>query len=91
MKWYKIEIPPTASDEPTSLLNMFVDLFIAGAEPKHTALFSNEASENTYYVCANEHSIGYIRLLIESYNASLCHRPNGEKLTLMAGKEGSFD
>jgi gamma-glutamyl-gamma-aminobutyrate hydrolase PuuD len=90
MKWFKITIPAEASDELTSLLDMFDDLFIAGAEPKHTALFSSETSANTYYVCATEHSIGYIRLLIESYNASACHKPS-EKLTLMAGKAGMFD
>ena len=86
MKWFKITIPPEASDEPASLVGMFDDLFIAGAEPKNTALFSSETSPNTYYVCATEHSIGYIRLLIESYNAVECHKPS-EKLALTAGKE----
>lgn len=90
MKWYKIIIPPTMDNEPTSLLNAFDDLFIAAAEPKHTALFSSETSENTYYVCATKHSIGYIQMLIESYNASECHKPN-EKLTIMAGKAATFD
>ncbi len=86
MKWYKITIPAEASDEPGELLGMFDDLFVAGAEPKNTALFSSEISANTYYVCATEQSIGYIRLLIESYSASACHKPS-EKLMLMAGKD----
>ncbi|MBN1392660.1 MAG: hypothetical protein JW947_07640 [Sedimentisphaerales bacterium] len=86
MKWFKITIPPEASDEPASLVRMFDELFIAGAEPTNTALFSNETDANTYYVCATEHSIGYMRLLIESYNATECHKPS-EKLTLTAGKE----
>ena len=91
MEWFKITIPPGASDEPSSLLGMFDDLFIAGIEPKNTALFSSETTANTYYICANEHSIGYLRLLIESYNASACHKPSSEKLSLMAGKAGMFD
>jgi len=86
MNWFKVTIPPEASDEPTSLLDMFDDLFIAAGEPKNTALFSSETSANTYYVCTTEHSINWLRLLIESYSASACHKPSGEKLTLMAGK-----
>jgi hypothetical protein len=86
MNWFKITIPPTAGDEPTELLNMFVQLFIAAGEPKNTALFSSETLPNTYYVCTTEHSVNWLQLLIESYGAASCHKPSGEKLTPMAGE-----
>ncbi len=91
MKWFKLTMPPEASDEPTSLLDMFDDLFIAAGEPRNTALFSSETLPNTYYICTTEHSINWLRLLIESYSASACHKPSGEKLTLMAGEAEHVD
>ena len=93
MKWFKFTIPPAqiASNELSTLQDMFVELFVAGAEPKNTALFSSDSSPNTFYISASEHSISYIRLLIESYDASPCHKPAGEKLNLLAGRAGHVD
>ncbi|MFZ0035757.1 MAG: hypothetical protein WAK60_12320 [Sedimentisphaerales bacterium] len=91
MNWFKITTPPTEGDEPTELLNMFIQLFIAAGEPKNTALLSSETLPNTYYVCTTEHSVNWLQLLIESYGASACHKPSGEKLTPMAGKAEHID
>jgi hypothetical protein len=90
MKWYKITIP-AASDEPAELLAMFDELFVAAGEPKNTALFSSETSANTYYFCTTEHSVNWLQLLIDSYGASACHKPSGEKLTPMAGEAEHTD
>ena len=101
VKWFKLTIPPRANgiatgDEPLAmpeaeLLNTFVELFMAAAEPKNTALFSSDTSANTFYICASEQSIAYIRLLIESYSASACPKPVEEKLNLLAGKANHVD
>jgi hypothetical protein len=90
MKWFKLTIPPTkiASDE---LLNLFAELFIAGGESRNTALFSSDSSPDTFYICASEHSLPYITLLIDSYSASSCHKPSGEKLNLLSGEAEHID
>ncbi|MFZ0035764.1 MAG: hypothetical protein WAK60_12355 [Sedimentisphaerales bacterium] len=96
MEWFKLTIPPRAKglargDEPLAipqaeLLNTFAELFMAAAEPKNTALFSSDTSSHTFYICASEQSIAYIRLLVESYSASACPKPVEEKLNILAGK-----
>jgi hypothetical protein len=70
---------------------MFDELFIAASEPTNTALFSSETSPNRYYICITKHSISWLQLLIESYKASACHKPSGEKLILLAGDAKHVD
>lgn len=93
MKWFKLILPPAekANNEPSALLDIFVELFTAAAEPRNTALFSSDSSANTFYICASEHSLPYIRLLTVPYSASACQKPSEEKLTLLAGRAEHTD
>lgn len=93
VKWFKIILPPVerANNEPSVLLDMFVELFTASAEPRNMALFSSDSSPNTFYIRASRQSIPYIRLLTIPYSASACHKPMGEKLNFLSGQAEHVD
>lgn len=93
MKWFKITLPAakTQSSQLRSLQDEFVEVFHTAMEPKNMALFSTDASPNTFYVCASITSVPYVRILIDLYEGSACNKPADEKLNILAGGAHGID
>jgi len=93
MKWFKLTLPPAqiASNQLSTLQDQFIELFMAGEEPRNMALFSTDSSPDTFYICASAASVSYVNVLTTSYDASPCHKPTGEKLNLLVGSAHGID
>jgi len=93
MKWFKITISPAqlAQNESSIVQNQFVEIFMAAEEQKNMALFSSQSAPNEFYICSSKASLSYVNVIIDSYNASPCDKPEDKKLNLLAGNAAHID
>jgi len=93
MKWFKITLSDAqiAGNELQALQDRFIEVYMAGEEPRNMALFATDASPNTFYICASTSSSPFVNILVDFFTASPCHKPADEKLNLLAGSAHGID